>query len=40
MAQELHVVGRDQPPGGTKVRLTCVPDFHIDTLKPMSRYFY
>jgi DNA-binding transcriptional LysR family regulator len=30
----------DQPPRGTKVRLTYVPDFHIDTLKPMSRYFY
>jgi hypothetical protein len=29
-----------QPPRGTKVRLTYVPDFHIDTLKPMSRYFY
>jgi DNA-binding transcriptional LysR family regulator len=30
----------DQPPRGTKVRFTYVPDFHIDTLKPMSRYLY
>jgi hypothetical protein len=30
----------DEPPRGTKVRFTYVPDFHIDTLKAMSRYFY
>lgn len=36
--QELHVVGRPAAEG-TKVRLTYVPDFHIDTLKPISRYF-